>query len=1117
MMKRIATVFLCFMAMTGCAFGADIDTDGFEEMNSLSNWTIFPSASELGVDSYSPGYLSDYCIKISGDGLTPSQAEGYISSLPWTSGGYLSIEKPSDWERESVYTLRCMIRATNNDSSKAYLECDDPDGDVVLNKTPSFTPPSEWTECILNGYIKNSPMTTIKLGYEAGSPSGTGSGTVYIDDVSFYNSNCYLQSNTPLVFYINDPDDATITVTINRLQGATASTTPMVSVSDPFGNIKLSKTCEPGNQSYSLIIPPDNIKGDYRIEIPQDSSSAWRVSAKNVILDSKEVSIVSKEGILYFAVSDQATFTLKLNDNAGGSATLYNPNGLAVKKITWTAGSGEQHNLIMDGPVTGGVWAVGFRGSTSGDSQGNILVSSDGIPPYFSFTRDSYFLPAAWRYPAESFQVIANQAKTITTKDEKITISIPTSGISQNGTISIRKIDAPVIPLGYLLASSVYNIELRGTISLLQPSKSIPLTFRYDDASLSSVAEKSLAVFYYGTSTSNTNTATWIPLPTVERSITNNLIRVNVPRFAPLAILASPSWQARLFVETTEGVKDDGNYFGLDPGAKNTYDDPFDLEEEPSTPKPCVSLYTTAPNGTKFTRDIRALKDLSLGVEEWAFNVNTDVLLRNGAQVTITWDISNIPSNYPISLVEINSQQINLREIKAYSFVAPNGIGTRKFILRIGGEKEGTTTVSRTFSTDWNLCSIPLLLINPDPEVVFPGGSGQSGRISRFIDGRYVAYEQGGNFGTISPGIGYWFKINSTLTTNFVGYAVRNGTNSIPVSSGWNLIGNPFTFGVNWNNILFSHGTATERIADGKTINDGFYRYEADKSGKIGYFMDRYKDNSVMWPWKGYWIYSPMAGDLKIPAISSQPLAGAPELLQSQRDWEIKLSVSTDKSMDQDNYLGVADDASDGRNKYYIFEPPDGCSPFVSLYFPINDRDISGNFACVYKSPLIPNSPKVWDFEVLADGMQNATVTLQWQGMSDGCSLYLVDSLFDKKVDMKQFSSYAYNNGYEKIRKFQVVAALTASEIRVANGQIYAWPNPLTVNGVPPEEFTFAGILPNSVIKVYTLAGELIATRDKGMWDAKNDDDRVVASGVYFFVVENEGSVRKTGKLAVIR
>ncbi|MBI4753177.1 T9SS type A sorting domain-containing protein [Candidatus Desantisbacteria bacterium] len=118
---------------------------------------------------------------------------------------------------------------------------------------------------------------------------------------------------------------------------------------------------------------------------------------------------------------------------------------------------------------------------------------------------------------------------------------------------------------------------------------------------------------------------------------------------------------------------------------------------------------------------------------------------------------------------------------------------------------------------------------------------------------------------------------------------------------------------------------------------------------------------------------------------------------------------------------------------------------------------------------------------------------------------------------MKQLSSYTYNNGQERVRKFQVVAVLSPAETQVVNGQIYAWPNPLTVNGIPPEEFTFANLSPNSVIKIYTLAGELVATTDNGKWNAKNDDGKVVASGVYFFVVEREGSVRKTGKLAVIK
>ncbi|MEK7275087.1 MAG: T9SS type A sorting domain-containing protein, partial [Candidatus Desantisbacteria bacterium] len=752
--------------------------------------------------------------------------------------------------------------------------------------------------------------------------------------------------------------------------------------------------------------------------------------------------------------------------------------------------------------------------SPSDIGQGNISISTEGIPPYFSFTRDSYFLPAVWRYPMEGFSVIANQAKNITSMDEKITLSIPARGINRNGTVSIQKMDAPLIPSGYSLSSQVYNIELRGTSSSFQPSLSIPLTFRYDDTSLSEKAEKTLAVFYYGTSTGNTNTSTWIPLPTISRSIRDNLIMVNIPHFTHMAILSSPAWQVRLFVETSEGIMDNGNYFGMDPGAQNTYTDPFDLEEEPSTPKPCVSLYVTSPNGTRFTKDIRALKDLNIDVEKWAFDINTDVLARAGAQVTITWDISSVPSNYPISLVEVNQQVVDLREIAAYKLVVPTGNNTRGFILQVGGEKKGTITVSRTFSNNWNLCSIPLLLINPEPDAVFPGG-----RISKFVDSKYIAYEPEGNFGTITPGVGYWLKTGSTITTNFIGHALENGTYSIPIISGWNLIGNPFIFGVNWNNILFSHGTVTEKIANGSIVKDGIYRYGTDKNNKTGYNMDRYKDNPVMSPWEGYWLYSSMAGDLKVPAISSQPLASlAPELLTDQKNWEVRLSVSTDKSSDNDNYFGIAEDANDGYNKYCLFEPPDGYPPYVSLYFPMDDHDISGKFACVYKSPSL-NSLKVWDFEVLTDGMQNTDVTIQWQGMqvSEGITLCLTDLASDEKMDMRQVSSYTYNNAAERIRRFQVSAAIDASKTQTADEQIYAWPNPLTVNGILPDAFTFEHLPSNSVIKIYTLSGELAATLNNNTWEAKNDDGKIVASGIYFYVVENGGNVRKTGKLAVIK
>ncbi len=63
----------------------------------------------------------------------------------------------------------------------------------------------------------------------------------------------------------------------------------------------------------------------------------------------------------------------------------------------------------------------------------------------------------------------------------------------------------------------------------------------------------------------------------------------------------------------------------------------------------------------------------------------------------------------------------------------------------------------------------------------------------------------------------------------------------------------------------------------------------------------------------------------------------------------------------------------------------------------------------------------------------------------------------------------------------------------------------------------------NATIKVYNIAGELVATLEEtngdGIleWDATNDDHERLASGVYIYMVTNPQNERYIGKLAIIR
>jgi len=65
-------------------------------------------------------------------------------------------------------------------------------------------------------------------------------------------------------------------------------------------------------------------------------------------------------------------------------------------------------------------------------------------------------------------------------------------------------------------------------------------------------------------------------------------------------------------------------------------------------------------------------------------------------------------------------------------------------------------------------------------------------------------------------------------------------------------------------------------------------------------------------------------------------------------------------------------------------------------------------------------------------------------------------------------------------------------------------------------------MLPESMVRIYTLAGELVATLDvdsngQTIWYGKNDYDETVASGIYFYVGVRSNETKQTGKIGIVR
>ncbi len=85
---------------------------------------------------------------------------------------------------------------------------------------------------------------------------------------------------------------------------------------------------------------------------------------------------------------------------------------------------------------------------------------------------------------------------------------------------------------------------------------------------------------------------------------------------------------------------------------------------------------------------------------------------------------------------------------------------------------------------------------------------------------------------------------------------------------------------------------------------------------------------------------------------------------------------------------------------------------------------------------------------------------------------------------------------------------------------VKAYPNPVIY---PDEvyEITFEGYTEDCTIRIYTISGELIKeltpVGPQTFWDLKNDEENLIASGVYIYSITDPEGNRMAGKIAVIK
>jgi hypothetical protein len=264
---------------------------------------------------------------------------------------------------------------------------------------------------------------------------------------------------------------------------------------------------------------------------------------------------------------------------------------------------------------------------------------------------------------------------------------------------------------------------------------------------------------------------------------------------------------------------------------------------------------------------------------------------------------------------------------------------------------------------------------------------------------------------SLLPGKGY--LTDSPVELKIEGVPLpSNMAYTIDLQKGWNMIGNPFDFPVDWNSAYceWVDWSVLTRIANLAT---------AQKNKWMEPWLWEFKDGSYkltdrLLPWRGCFIkaaksWGYYAHTLKIPPIPYSSKTSTTHDTRSIYKWWIDIVASAGGVEDEENRIGVAPEVKDGFDFLDIEKPPlpDTSFAFVYSFFPHPEW---GHEAGDYAHDIREGSNRmIWSFIVKTNKVKG-DCTLKWNlhKFPKGYEISLFDLDGGSEVYMQKRGEYSY-------------------------------------------------------------------------------------------------------------
>ena len=411
----------------------------------------------------------------------------------------------------------------------------------------------------------------------------------------------------------------------------------------------------------------------------------------------------------------------------------------------------------------------------------------------------------------------------------------------------------------------------------------------------------------------------------------------------------------------------------------------------------------------------------------------------------------------------------------------------------------------------YQMFSVPLSISAPQIDSVFRDDYGsydpKNWRIFRWQPELNDYAEYNAINGNIVPGNAFWLinrEGKSFLIDNASSVPSFNSY-TISVQPGYNQIGDPFAFPVDWLSIENSNLLLQAPLH----WNPDTQEYELDQL--------------VLEPWEGYWVYNPLSTVINLN-VNPNVLLGkkqSRDLLSSIKADEfvvqLKAYLSSTAKKDQQNFVGMKHGAEDGLDKYDVMKPP-----------PITDDielliESGRNY---YARNMVPVSTEgaFWDFKVTT-GEPDRTFRLAVERLSslpDNFSIWLMDR--DREIPLNTENGAAEITTNEKgVSNFRLIigteqyAKIHSENISLLPGE-YAlyqnYPNPFN----PATTITYQLKEKGAVtLEVFDILGRRVTSivnnvvQSSGMhtvaWNGLNSQGEKAASGIYIYRLQSKSFI----------